>query len=172
MLGAYKKLKTRTGSLMAFITVEDMYGAIECVCFPKIYDKIRNFLETDRVVSLSGKISIDEDKAPVIILDSMREFSVEESKSAQIQATQKTKLQSSANREKSDAEKKLWLNITNLDEADIDELMETLTFYDGETSVFFVKEGKKMLCSQKVTPSRALLAELCAFLPESAIKLL
>ncbi len=173
MLGAFKKLKTRTGSLMAFVTVEDMYGAIECVCFPKVYDKIRNFLETDRVVSLSGKISIDEDKAPVIILDSMREFSVDEPQVAKKSGVEKnTEPQPIERREKSDAEKKLWLNITGLDDADVEELMETLTFYDGDTSVFFFKDGKKLICSQKVTPSRGLFAELASFLSESAIKLL
>ena len=173
MLGAFKKLKTRTGSLMAFVTVEDMYGAIECVCFPKVYDKIRNFLETDRVVSLSGKISIDEDKAPVIILDSMREFSIDEPQVAKrTEGSGNTETQPIASREKSDAEKKLWLNITGLDDADVEELMETLTFYDGDTSVFFFKDGKKLVCSQKVTPSRGLFAELASFLSESAIKLL
>ena len=173
MLGAFKKLKTRTGSLMAFVTVEDMYGAIECVCFPKVYDKIRNFLETDRVVSLSGKISIDEDKAPVIILDSMREFSIDEPQVAKrTEGAGNTETQPIASREKSDAEKKLWLNITGLDDADVEELMETLTFYDGDTSVFFFKDGKKLVCSQKVTPSRGLFAELASFLSESAIKLL
>ncbi|MFQ7079387.1 MAG: hypothetical protein ACLRSW_16450 [Christensenellaceae bacterium] len=31
-----KKLQTRSGSFMAFVTVEDMYGTVECVCFPNI----------------------------------------------------------------------------------------------------------------------------------------
>ena len=47
---------------MAFVTVEDLYGAVECVCFPKVYDKMRSFLEADKVVSLTGKINIDEEK--------------------------------------------------------------------------------------------------------------
>ena len=175
MISAYKKLKTRTGSFMAFVTVEDLYGSIECVCFPKVYDKIRNFLENDRVVSVVGKISIDEEKAPVIIVDRMTEFT--EDAPAQPQATPVRESASAANPapkavEKPDSEKKLWLNVTGLEEADIEELMDTLTFYAGETTVYFVNNGKKMLCTQKVAPSRALMAELSGFLPESAIKLI
>ena len=175
MISAYKKLKTRTGSFMAFVTVEDLYGSIECVCFPKVYDKIRNFLENDRVVSVAGKISIDEEKAPVIIVDRMTEFT--EDAPAQPQATPVRESASAANPapkavEKPDSEKKLWLNVTGLEEADIEELMDTLTFYAGETTVYFVNNGKKMLCTQKVAPSRALMAELSGFLPESAIKLI
>ena len=73
--------------------------------------------------------------------------------------------------QKTDADKKLWLNVSFLEEADVEELMETLTFYAGETTVYFVKNGKKMLCSQKVSPNKALMAELLAFLPQECIKL-
>ena len=168
MIGAYKKLKTRTGSFMAFVTVEDLCGSIECVCFPKVYDKIRSFLQADKVVSVSGKISIDAEKAPVIIVEKMTEFSLDETKAKE--ATSKPEKSVEAV-EKTDAEKRLWLNVTGMDEADIDELMETLTYYIGETEVVFVNGGKKLLCSQKVAPSKALMAELAGFLPENCIKL-
>jgi len=49
--------------------------------------------------------------------------------------------------------------------------LETLSFYAGETTVCFVKNGKKMLCSQKVQPNKALMAELASFLPENCIKI-
>ena len=74
--------------------------------------------------------------------------------------------------EKKDNEKRLWLNVSALEDADVEELMETLTFYQGETPVIFVQNGQKKLCSQKVTPNRALMAELLGFLPENCIKLL
>ena len=169
MIGAYKKLKTRTGSFMAFVTVEDLYGSIECVCFPKVYDKIRGFLETDKVVSLSGKISIEEEKAPVIIVDKMAEFSLDE---PQEKVGELSPAKEIVSAEKTEAEKRLWLNVTGMEEADLDELMETLTYYAGETQVVFVKDGKKLLCSQKVAPSKALMAELSGFLPENCIKLM
>ncbi|MBO5027526.1 MAG: DNA polymerase III subunit alpha [Clostridia bacterium] len=177
MIGAFKKLKTRSGSLMAFITVEDMSGSIECVCFPKIYERIRGFLETDRVVSLSGKISIEDEKPPVIILDKMTEFTLDErtethtenkAVNAFAQPERAEKLQET---EKADKDKILWLNVGGMEDEDVDELLETLSFYAGETTVYFVKNGKKMLCTQKVTPNRALMAELCSFLPENCIKL-
>jgi DNA polymerase-3 subunit alpha len=165
MIGAFKKHKTRSGAFMAFVTVEDLFGSIECVCFPKIYEKIRSFLETDRVVSLAGKLSIETDKAPVIILDKMEEFIQEEKPKTTERVVEETP------HEKTDAEKTLWLNVTGMDELDIEELMETLTYYEGQTKVIFVQNGKKSLCSQKVTPSRALFAELSGFLSDSAIKL-
>ncbi len=171
MIGAYKKLKTRSGSFMAFVTVEDLYGSIECVCFPKIYDRIRSFLETDKVVSLSGKISIEEDKAPVIIVDKMTEFSLEE-EGKQTTEKEETAAPVINKSEKSDAEKKLWLNVTDLEEEDIEELLDTLSFYVGETEVYFVKGKSKMRCSQKVCINKALTAEILSFLPENCVKII
>ena len=74
--------------------------------------------------------------------------------------------------QKTDEEKTLWLNVSGLEDADIEELLETLIFYSGETKVWFVKNGKKMLCSQRVTPNKALMAEISSFLSENCIKLL
>ncbi len=174
MISAFKKLKTRSGTFMAFVTVEDLFGSIECVCFPKVYDKIRGFLEADRVVSLSGKISIETDKAPVIIVEKMSEFSLDEPQPAPRASTVAVEKENVAApvREKSDKEKKRWLNVTEMEDEDLEELLDTLSFYAGETEVVFVQGKKKMLCSQKVTPNKALLAELSTFLPEACVKLL
>ena len=181
MIGAYKKLKTRSGSFMAFVTVEDLYGSIECVCFPKIYDRIRGFLETDRVVSLSGKISIEDGKAPVIIVDKMWEFTLDGDKEPEVESNAPAPVETATQTEaktpqepqvKEDSQKTLWLNVTGLEDEDIDELLETLSYYAGQTEVYFVRNGKKMRCTQKVTPNKPLMAELVSFLPENCIKLL
>jgi DNA polymerase-3 subunit alpha len=181
MIGAYKKLKTRSGSFMAFISVEDMSGVIECVCFPKVYDRVRSFLETDKVVSLSGRISIEEETLPVIILDKMEEFVLgEDGKPATNQqdvtedkpAEPNKTVQAVPVEQKADKDKTLWLNVTELDDEDVDELLDTLSYYAGTTLVYFVKNGKKMPCSQRVPPNKALMAELASFLPENCIKII
>jgi DNA polymerase-3 subunit alpha len=171
MISAYKKLQTSSGSYMAIVTVEDMYGTIECVCFPKIYDKIKGFMSEDRVVFVKGKISINDDKAPSIIVDTMTEFTQEEKTEVKESAPRAEGKETQTAPKVENKEKRLWLNITGLDDADVEELMETLCFYGGDTTVIFVKDGKKLLCSQKVTPNKALLAELRGFLSENCIKL-
>ena len=172
MISDFKKLKTRSGSFMAFVTVEDLYGSIECVCVPKVYENIRGFLDADRVVSLTGKISIEDEKPPAIIVEKMWEFSLDEAEQKAPVAPVRARETAPKPAEKSDAEKRLWLNITDMEEEDIDERLETLSFYPGETAVFFVKDGRKMACSHKVMPNKALMAELHSFLPENCIKLI
>ena len=193
MISAFKKLQTRSGQFMAFVTVEDLYGAVECVCFPKVYDKIKEFMENDKVVSLSGKISINDGKAPSIIVDRMSEFTLENpvvytaeggagntphhraerQDAAPMQAIASDRIAPTLSAQPAQEKpKRLWLNITGMEEADVDELMETLTFYAGETEVIFVNGNQKMRCSQQVNPGRALMAELASFLPENCIKLI
>ena len=173
MIGAFKKLKTRSGSFMAFVTVEDLYGSIECVCFPKIYDRIRNFLDADTVVSLSGKISIEEEKAPVIIVDKMTEFLLGEAAAPQSASAQPANPAEGGKtaQVQSSEEKRLWLNVSDLEDEDIEELLETLSFYEGDTEVWFVRDRKKLRCTQTVALNKALMAELSSFLPENCIKL-
>jgi len=187
MISAFKKLQTRSGQFMAFVTVEDLYGAVECVCFPKVYDKIKEFMENDKVVSLSGKISINDDKAPSIIVDKMSEFTLEnpivysterggyshpsKAKPAYREEAPRAAAQPTEPAPKVEAPKRLWLNISGMAEADLDELMEMLSFYPGDIEVIFVKDRQKMRCTQTVNTNRALMAELATFLPENCIKL-
>lgn len=165
MVSAFKKLQTKSGSFMAFVTIEDLYGSVECVCFPKVYDKIRDFLRVDAVVSLSGRIDIPDDKAPTIIVDRMTEFSEdgEKAKETEVESKEEEKPQC------------LWLNVSDLEQADKDELMETLASYVGDTDVIFVEKSengtKKYRYSQKVKISRALMAEIASILPEDCVKL-
>ncbi len=172
MISSYKKLQTRSGSFMAFVTVEDLYGTVECVCFPNVYDRIKSFLAPDTVVSLSGKIDIDEEKAPTIIVDRMTEFLPEEEEKPASSAGHPSPVRPSAPAGTAPGkERALWLKIGGMADEDVEELMETLCSYEGDTPVYFVRDRKKMLCSQRVTPGRALMAELSSFLSDDCIKL-
>ena len=175
MISSYKKLQTRSGSFMAFVTVEDMYGTVECVCFPNVYDRIKSFLAADAVVTLSGKIDIDEEKAPTIIVDKMSEFRPEEHAeqgTAPAGRAAESLPSASASAAAPAKGKALWLKIGDMADEDVEELMDTLCYYEGDTPVYFVRGRQKMVCSQRVTPGRALMAELASFLSEENIKLL
>ncbi len=63
MLGVIssKKIKvTKTDSRMAFLTLDDMYGSIEVVVFPKVFEEYNSRLAEESVVALAGEISLKE----------------------------------------------------------------------------------------------------------------
>ena len=67
---AEKKLKaSRSGSMMAFVQLEDMYGVTEVLVFPKVYEKVSQRLQADEPVLMVGKLSIREEEEPKLLLD-------------------------------------------------------------------------------------------------------
>ncbi len=58
-----KKTKyTKNDQLMAFITLEDLYGSIEVIVFPKTYEGNAGRLNLDSKVFIQGRVSVEEDK--------------------------------------------------------------------------------------------------------------
>ncbi len=157
ILSAIKKHGTRSGAFMAFLTVEDLYGSIECVAFPKVYEKARSFLRSDVVVRLSGRIDIAPEKLPVIILDNIEEFRAEPVSPPQESEAPKPK------------EQVLWIDARSLSEEDFAELIETVTEYEGDMRTKILHGGKRYEFSVNMT--RGFAAELRSFLPAECIKL-
>ncbi len=60
---------TRAGTRMAFITVEDLFGQIEALVFPKIYQRFADILNADDFIIVSGRLSVKEDEDPKIVVD-------------------------------------------------------------------------------------------------------
>jgi DNA polymerase-3 subunit alpha len=66
-----KNKVTRNNNMMAFVTLEDLYGAIECIVFPAIYEKSSNLIEEDSIVFVEGRLSISEVEDPKIIVEKL-----------------------------------------------------------------------------------------------------
>ncbi len=65
---------TRTNSMMAFITLEDMVGAVEIIVFPKDYERYKILLNEDNKVMVRGKITVEEDKPAKLICQEIIAF--------------------------------------------------------------------------------------------------
>lgn len=60
---------TKTNQLMAFVTIEDLYGTVEVVVFPKSYNDNREKLEPDSKVFISGRVSAGVDEKAKLIFN-------------------------------------------------------------------------------------------------------
>lgn len=65
---------TRNNTRMAFVTLEDLYGTVEGIVFPRDYDKNRLYLEEDRKVFVKGRVTVEEDKPAKLIVSSVVPF--------------------------------------------------------------------------------------------------
>lgn len=57
---------------MAMVTLEDMYGVINVMVFPKSYAKLKEKLVEDSLVTIVGKVSIRDGEAPIVVCDDVR----------------------------------------------------------------------------------------------------
>ena len=72
-----KKKYTKRNTIMAFITVEDLYGNAEIVVFDSIYSRCDNILVEENIIIVEGRLSIKEDEEARIIVQNIKEFSEE-----------------------------------------------------------------------------------------------
>lgn len=61
MFSEKKPIMTKKGEKMAFATIEDLTGKIECIMFPKTFAEFGHFLETDEPVVLTGVVNLAEE---------------------------------------------------------------------------------------------------------------
>jgi DNA polymerase-3 subunit alpha len=65
---------TKRGNPMAFVTIEDMFGAIEVVVFSEIYKQKSTLLKKEAILLVSGKINAKENQGSSIIAQNIQEL--------------------------------------------------------------------------------------------------
>jgi DNA polymerase-3 subunit alpha len=66
LISATKNHLNKKGEAMAFITLEDLYGFVEVVVFPKVYRAASPILNADTPLVIRGRVDISEASAKVI----------------------------------------------------------------------------------------------------------
>ena len=72
ILTAAKGKITKKGAMMGFATLEDLTGQVECLVFPKVYERYVSMLSVDALVILDGKLSFREEEEPKLLVDGVR----------------------------------------------------------------------------------------------------
>ncbi|MGO1581496.1 MAG: DNA polymerase III subunit alpha [Peptoniphilaceae bacterium] len=111
-----KTLITKNKKIMAFANLEDLYGQIELIIFPNLYERVVDKLVEGAVVIVEGHIQASEVEEAKIIVDSIRDI-------------------------KEISKKKLYISTkSSKDKYLIDKLKRILGNYKGNTPVIFYFE--------------------------------
>ncbi|MBM7614195.1 DNA polymerase III subunit alpha [Alkaliphilus hydrothermalis] len=131
---------TRNNQLMAFITLEDLYGTMECIIFPKTFTRFMKYIEEDRSILLEGTLNVKEEEVPKILVNRLKPLVKEELKKLKIII---------------EDERNLVL---------LDKIKPTLRKYNGNVPVYIsIGEGQKTIRAKRdlwVSLEEDLLAEL------------
>lgn len=155
IIADYKRITTKNGAQMANVTVEDVYGNISCVCFPKVYEKCKSEIAKEKIVKVKGKLDLDLERGISIIADD-------------IESVDSERLDGRGAKEPKASV--LWLNASNLDENAFDNLVNTLYNYEGALICKIVRGTKSFKLPVGVNYCKALLAEILNFIETKDIK--
>ncbi len=119
-----KKKFTKSNKVMAFVTIEDLYGSCELIVFESCYNKCSNLLIEESLILCEGRISIRDENDITIIANQITEL-------------------------KSNSQRRLVIDITDLPEEMKEKLRGTIKFFEGEQNNLKVNvknNGKETEC--------------------------
>lgn len=146
-----KNKTTKNNNIMAFATLEDLYGTVELIIFPKVYDKFTKYIYEDSIVIVEGRLSINEEEDPKIICDTIKPLA----------KTKKEKLYLKISREKS-----LVL---------LEDLKKILKQHNGNVPVYvYIEENNKTIRADRDywidIEKKELIKKLISILGEDCVK--
>lgn len=138
--------QTRTDKAnMAFVTLEDLYGTVEIVLFPKVFLKYSSLITQGNVIAVSGTLSIEDEKDPKVLVNAV----FKPNSKAYGATPQATAPQSNA--QPAQATKKhrrgLFLKFTDENDPRIHKAQVVTSIFDGNLPLYFYYcDTKKYLC--------------------------
>jgi DNA polymerase-3 subunit alpha len=66
LIRSTKIIKTKRGDLMAFVTIEDLHGAVEATVFSRVYASVTDLLVEDNPVLIQGQVQKDEQSVKIL----------------------------------------------------------------------------------------------------------
>ncbi|MBP5207564.1 MAG: DNA polymerase III subunit alpha [Clostridia bacterium] len=166
-----KKKATKNGQLMAFATLEDMSGQIECLLFPTVYEKIAPRLSGETPLYVSGRVSVHEEEAAKLVANdaSLLTDPVAAPRRAAYVAEKREEPP------RGNVRRGLYLKVPSKSSPEFERAMKLLAVFDGETPVYFYFEDEKALkCAPRscfVQFNDVLFEELKKQLGDGAVKL-
>ena len=161
ILTALRPKATKKGAMMGFITLEDLTGQIECLLFPRIFERYSKLLELDMPVLLTGHLSVREEEDTKLLVDVVEplvQLPPHEEPMSDIERAKRSPV-------------KLYLRMQR---SQMDEVKEVLQRQPGKVPVYmnFPDEGITLLAPRDwwCEDAEDMLATLMTTLPEKDMK--
>lgn len=143
---------TRSGNgMMAYCTLEDTTGTIECMAFPSVFAKYTALLNSDARVIISGRLNVRDEQDNMILIDDVQPLI------------------------KRSATEKLYLRLDTQNKQTMDRLTAVLKRFPGNVPVILHDPNTKrtQLAPKEmfVNPSGAVLDVLCELLGQDNVKM-
>ena len=142
---------TKQNSVMAFVTIEDLYGTVEVLVFPKLYEKYRQIIAEDNKVFITGRVTSGGEENAKMICETITLFS--------------------------DKSSELWIRFENKEEYEekYPQLLENIKLSNGKDKIVIYlnqEKAKKILpASCNVNADQQFLQKMQALFGENNVRI-
>lgn len=161
MLTNFRKKTTKSGKLMGYGVLEDMYGAIDVLFFPNTLDKYKDKLQDDSIVKISGRLNTLGDRGVNLSATTVTLWENDNNLSAVKQEQVK--------QEEQEQSQKLYVKIN--DRKQLGDLSELVDFHPGRTPIFVQFDQKLFEFPKKVRCGNKFIIQLEALVGQNNVKL-
>lgn len=142
---------TKNGSMMAYVTVEDVSGGIEVVVFPRTLQQASAYLREDNAVLLNGRIDAREDEAPKLIANEVVALTEEHVQALEDRAHPERAAMTPQQAQRK-APAKLYLRVPSMQDTRAVQAQKLLGTYHGIMPVVFYPQDteKKLLAPRQL----------------------
>ncbi len=141
---------TKNNQPMAFVSLEDIAGTVECIVFPKVYEKYNEYIAIDNKVFIRGRVSAGDEEDGKLIADTITLFE--------------------------DIGRTLWLKFDDMDsykarQAEIDEILRESDGRDTVTIYIAATRQKKELGRAMTVSGSEVMERLAGLIGADNVKL-
>lgn len=168
---------TRKNEKMAFCTVEDRYGEIECLVFPSKYAQLGGAVRVDAAVFIEGNVSLREDEAPKLLVNVLEEltdnasFEKQRAKRAEANNEKNTDKAVSPQASRGRGITRLYLRVPDLTCREYLKAKNIVDIFEGNVRVYFydAKSARYSEYPSGIAATEYILSELRAILGEANV---
>ena len=178
IITSIKKKYTKNNKIMAFVTIEDLYGEEQIMVFENVYNESIDLLYEESMVFIEGRVSIREDKKDItIIASSIKNLSdIDEKKYTNFTNNSLIQNHNNINNINNNSYSKennsvdiiankrikILMDITNLDEINKNKLRGTIRFFNGDrnNTPIYVRQKEKVSSCGSILTNKEIIEEL------------
>ncbi len=158
---------TKRNDIMAFLELEDLYGTIEVIVFPKVLQQYNTVINEENIIYIKGRLSIQDEENIKVIAQDIKDikdktpFTISEKRVY--------------NKSQNTNNKSLFIKIEDInDKEKLKKIENILMYYPGKENVFLctTTPKKKYKWNRCVTISNELIKNLIEILNENDIKVI
>ena len=137
-----RMMTTKSNTMMAFTSVEDLTGTMEVIVFPRVLDTFRDSIKENAVVVIEGRLSVREDEPAKLMAESILPIEGYDPKHPQANKPNLMR----------DATQRLYIRLPSRTCPEYAKVINLLEIFDGDMPVIFYLEDTK----QKLAAPRRL----------------